>query len=112
MLVRMKNEIEGKVRADGVTMVDLFGDAVKAGDGVTMGHAVFPPGTVVPPAAHSGDEYSYVLSGKIKCQIGSQTFAAPAGSATFIPAGEEHSSINDGEDDAEVVWMLIEKNRI
>ncbi|MEA1962282.1 MAG: cupin domain-containing protein [Bacillota bacterium] len=31
------------------------------------------------------------------------------GSAGFIPAGEEHSSINDSDSDAEVVWMLIEK---
>ena len=90
-------------------MVDLFGGAVKAGEGVTVGYAVFPPGTVVPPAAHSGDEYSYVLSGNIKCKIGDQIVSAQEGSATFIPAGQEHSSINDSDSSTEVVWMLIEK---
>ncbi|MEA4900295.1 cupin domain-containing protein [Desulfitobacterium sp.] len=109
MLVRNKNKIDGKVRGDGVTMVDLFGGVVSAGEGVTMGHAIFPAGTVVPPAAHSGDEYSYVISGNIKCKIGDQIFSAQEGSATFIPAGEEHSSINDSDGNAEVVWMLIEQ---
>ncbi len=109
MIVRNINEIEGNVRADGVTMRDLFGDTVKAGEGVTMGHAIFPPDTVVPPAAHSGDEYSYVLSGNVKCKVGDQIFAMREGSASFIPAGEEHSSINDSNSNAEVVWMLIEK---
>lgn len=109
MLVRKINEIEGKVRGDGVTMRDLLGVAVKAGEGVTMGHAIFPPGTVVPPAAHSGDEYGYVVSGNIKCKIGDQIFSVEEGSATFIPAGEEHSTVNDSDSNAEVVWMLIEK---
>lgn len=109
MLVRNINEAEGKTRDDGVTMRDLFGGAVTAGEGVTMGHAIFPPGTVVPPAAHSGDEYSYVISGNIKCKVGDQIFSAKAGSATFIPAGEEHSTINDSDGNVEVVWMLIEK---
>ena len=40
MFVRNINELEGIVRDDGVTMRDLFGGAVKAGEGVTMGHAV------------------------------------------------------------------------
>lgn len=109
MIVRDKNEIEGNVRDDGVTMREFFGGAVNAGEGVTMGHAIFPPGTVVPPAAHSGDEYGYVLSGEIKCKIGDRVITAKEGCATFIPAGEEHSSINDSDRDVEVVWMLIEK---
>lgn len=110
MLVRNKNEIEAKVRDDGVTMRDLLGDPVNAGDGVTMGHAIFPPGTVVPPAAHSGNEYSYVIYGTIKCKIEDQIFLVQEGSATFIPAGEEHSTINDSDSNAEVVWMLVEQN--
>lgn len=109
MIIRNINEIEGAVRADGVAMRDLLGGTVKAGEGVTMGHAVFPTGTVVPPAAHSGDEYSYVLSGSIKCKVGDQVFSLKEGSASFIPAGEVHSSINDSDGDAEVIWMLIEK---
>jgi quercetin dioxygenase-like cupin family protein len=109
MLVRNINQIEGKVRGDGVTMRDLLGGAVHAGEGVTVGHAIFPPNTVVPPAAHSGDEYSYVISGNIKCKVGDKVFSVEKGSVTFIAAGEEHSTINDSDINAEVVWMLIEK---
>ncbi len=70
MLVRDKNAIPPVVRADGVAMTDLLGGEIPAGAGVTMGYAVFPPGTVVPPAAHTGDEYSFILSGTVKCEAG------------------------------------------
>lgn len=97
------------VRADGVAMTDLLGGEIPAGAGVTMGYAVFPPGTVVPPAAHTGDEYSFILSGTVKCEAGGVVHTASAGMATFIPAGETHSSFNDGAAEAALVWMLVEK---
>ena len=109
MLVRDKNAIPPVVRADGVAMTDLLGGEIPAGAGVTMGYAVFPPGTVVPPAAHTGDEYSFILSGTVKCEAGGVVHTASAGMATFIPAGETHSSFNDGAAEAALGWMLVEK---
>ena len=110
MIIREMDKIKANIRQDGVAMTDFFGAAVKAGEKVSMGHAVFPPGTVVPPAAHSGDEYSYILSGKIKSIIHGKTIELHGGTAGFIPAGEVHSSVNDSAVDAEVIWMLVEKD--
>lgn len=109
MQVRDMAKIEKNVRKDGVTMVDFFGERVPAGEKVSMGYAVFPAGTVVPPAAHTGDEYSYVISGHVKCKTQERTWEMGPKMAGFIPAGEEHSSVNDSKEEATLIWMLIEK---
>lgn len=109
MIVRKKNEVSVNVRADGVSMTDFFGGECPAGEKVTMGYAVFPPGTVVPPASHAADEYSYIISGRVKCESNGTLNEMCAGEASYIPAGEVHSSMNDSDEDATLVWMLIEK---
>lgn len=108
MIIRRKEEMSEKVRTDGVAMTDFFGDICPAGAGVSMGYAVFPPGTIVPPASHTGDEYSYIISGKVKCISNGVVQELEAGGAGFIPAGEVHESRNDSGEDACLVWMLIE----
>lgn len=110
MIVRNKTDIPVCVREDHVAMTDFFGKACPAGAKVSMGYAVFPPGTVVPPAAHTGDEYSYIISGCVKCESNGTVKEISAGSASFIPAGEVHKSMNDSQEDAALVWMLIEKD--
>ena len=56
MIIRRKEEMIERVREDGVKMTDFFGEVCPTDGRVSMGCAVFPPGTVVPPAAHTGDE--------------------------------------------------------
>jgi quercetin dioxygenase-like cupin family protein len=111
MIVSAYGDLPRKLRPDGVEMTDFFGAAkgLPGGKGVRMGFGVFPPGMEAPPATHEEDEYAYVVSGTIKAKIGGRVFAAKAGSATFIPAGEEHISFNDGTEECRVVWMLADK---
>ena len=109
MIVRTAAETPERTRADGVVMRDFFGDAVPAGPGVSMGHASFPPGCVVPPASHTGDEYAYVLKGCMTCESAGVVHRMHAGEASFIPAGEEHTSRNEPDEEAVVVWMLVER---
>ncbi len=109
MKVNPLAEMKTLVRDDGVAMTDFFGAQCAAGEGVSMGHAVFPPGTVVPPASHTGDEYSFILKGCARCRVGETVHTMHAGSAGFIPAGEVHESFNDTDEDCELIWMLIEK---
>ena len=109
MIVRKKEEVPVHVRADHVEMTDFFGEACQTDGKVSMGYAVFPPGTVVPPASHTGDEYSYIISGRVKCESNGEVHEMAAGDASFIPAGEMHKSMNDSGENATLVWMLIEK---
>ena len=93
------------IREDGVAMTTLFDK-----DNATMGHAVFPPGTVVPFAAHDADEYSYILSGEVKCKTEDGVVSTmTAGCSGFIPAGQSHSSFNESDADCVLVWMLVGK---
>ena len=108
MIVRKQGKVPEHVRQDGVTMRDFFGDACPAGSKVSMGYAVFPDGTVVPPAAHQADEYSYIISGKVKCESNGVIYELCAGEASYIPAGEVHKSMNDSGEEATLVWMLVE----
>ena len=109
MIIRKKETLSSNVRADKVVMTDFFGEVCTAGTDVSMGYAVFPPGTAVPPAAHEQDEYSYIISGKVKCESNGTAYEACAGEATFIPAGEIHKSMNDSDKEATLVWLLIGK---
>jgi mannose-6-phosphate isomerase-like protein (cupin superfamily) len=108
MIIHDFDKLPHLLRPDGIEMTDLFNNAQK-GAGVRMGYGVFPPGISVPPAVHREDEYAFILSGSIKAKIGNEIFEAKAGSATFIPAGEEHISINDGTEACRIVWLLVER---
>jgi quercetin dioxygenase-like cupin family protein len=94
-------------------MTDFFAAArgLAGGAGVHMGLGVFPPGMEAPPAVHSADEYGFVLSGVIKAKVNGKTFTAKAGSATFVPAGEEHISFNDSDEESRVVWLLVDTQK-
>ncbi|MGL5253614.1 MAG: cupin domain-containing protein [Brevinema sp.] len=98
-------------REDGVIMRNFFENISMDGPHVLMGHATFPPHTVVPFAAHDADEYAYVISGKAKCKTkDGKEIIMGEGAASFIRAGEVHSSYNDGDEPFTVVWLLV-KNR-
>ncbi|MEF9839549.1 MAG: cupin domain-containing protein [Lachnospiraceae bacterium] len=107
MKVKALETVGSIKRADGVVMSDFFGKA--EGNRVSMGHAVFPPGTVVPWASHSGDEYSYILEGCVKCESNQEICEMSEGMAGFIPSGQEHRSFNDSDEDCKLLWMLVEK---
>ncbi|MDR2631664.1 MAG: cupin domain-containing protein [Spirochaetaceae bacterium] len=104
MVIREFDKLPHVLRPDGVEMTEFF---TGAHAGVRMGYGVFPPGMAAPPATHREDEYAFVLSGTAKAKIGGRIFEAAAGSATFIPAGEEHLSFNDGAEECRVLWILV-----
>ncbi|MGL5721155.1 MAG: cupin domain-containing protein [Brevinema sp.] len=111
MEIRDNSNITPITREDGVVMRNFFDNISAEGPHVLMGHATFPPKTVVPFAAHDADEYAYIISGKAKCTTkdGKEIVLEP-GSASFIRAGEVHSSYNDGDEPFTVVWLLV-KNK-
>lgn len=96
------------LRPDGVAMTEFF--AAADGAKVTMGRAIFPAGTVVPWAAHEADEYAFILCGSVSCETEEDgVLSLGPGGASFIPAGQRHSSRNDGPGEAELIWALVEK---
>jgi quercetin dioxygenase-like cupin family protein len=95
----------------GVDLKQVFELDVNGKSKFKMGTVVFPPGARVPPegtGVHDGDEYSIVISGRIKTGSGGQENVIEAGQATLIPAGEEHWAENVGGADCHIIWVLLE----
>lgn len=109
MLVRDKNAIPPVVRADGVAMTDLLGGEIPAGAGVTMGYAVFPPGTRCPPPPHGRRILLHPL-GDGQVRAGGRGAHRVGGHGDLHPRpGRRTASFNDGAAEAALVWMLVEK---
>lgn len=105
------SDVKADNRTD-VVMKTLFGGNVDQDAKVTFGTVVFPPGARVPQAGvgtHDGDEYSIILKGSILSVSGGEEHRVSAGQATLIPAGEEHWSINDSNEDCEIIWVIVKQ---
>ena len=88
----------------------VFDEDITQKGTLTIGTASIPPGARVPvegEGRHEGDEYSILFKGTTKIVSGGQEYRMSAGEASFIPAGEAHWSLNDGDTDCELVWILV-----
>lgn len=109
MKVVTVKDIAADKRKD-VIMKTLFGTDVDATGKVTFGTVIVPPGARIPKSGngvHEGNEYSLILKGSILSGSGGKEYKLSSGQASFIPAGEEHWCRNDGEEDCEIVWVLV-----
>jgi len=89
----------------------LFELADVASKKVTLGKTMIAPGQRLPAegtTAHAEDEYGYIMKGNIYTYSGGVEQLVEAGSATFIPRGEEHWARNDGTEPVEVLWLFVE----
>lgn len=98
--------------AEGLSIVlkTLFDIDVTQKGRLTIGTAQIPPGVRVPAegeGVHDGDEYAILFKGSARIVSGGTEYRMSADQASFIPAGEAHWSINDGDTDCELVWILV-----
>lgn len=72
----------------------------------------FPPGAVAPPHSHPGEEFAYVLRGRLEYVVGGRRSILKTGDTLFIPAGTIHSARNVGPGPAtELATYFVEKGR-
>lgn len=77
---------------------------------VKVGHVVIHPGETVPLSGvskHEENEYSVIVKGSLVTEIEGKQYRVSAGQATFIPKGEEHTAVNDGQEDCELVFVMV-----
>jgi len=95
---------EGKVSTAGpsTTVFKLTGDQT---DGqITLIEQSTEPGVLIPPHVHQRfDEITYVLTGELTFELGSDVMRAPAGSVVFRPRGVRHAFWNSGDEPARVI---------
>lgn len=70
-------------------------------------HAVFPPGTFVPPHVHpTQDEFIYVLSGRYDLWLDGKESVATAGDLVRMPKGIPHGIFNKSGDTATSLFWV------
>ncbi len=77
---------------------------------VSMSVISLTPGERIPSvgeSCHDADEYSYIISGKIKTHCGGETTYEEGGSASLIPKGESHWCINEGDEPCILVCFMV-----
>ncbi|MBZ5201529.1 cupin domain-containing protein [Planomicrobium chinense] len=82
----------------------------QADSAVKVGHVTIYPGETVPltgVSKHEANEYSVIVKGSLVTEIDGKQYRVSAGQATFIPKGEEHIAVNDGEEACELVFVMV-----
>ncbi len=59
---------------------------------------------------HEGEEFGYVLEGKIAVALGNKHHLCKRGEAFYYPAGKPHSIINKGKGKARFLWISTPPN--
>lgn len=77
---------------------------------VKFGYVSVPVGERLPKEgtnAHEEQEYSYVLKGSLRGESGGEAYEISTGEASFIPAGEQHWCVNEGNEPVELIFALV-----
>ena len=59
---------------------------------------------------HEGEEFGFVVSGKIKVTVGKRSFIAKKGETFYYKADKKHSLENVSDDKATVLWISCPPN--
>ncbi len=59
---------------------------------------------------HEGEEFGYVLEGKIAIVLGNQRHGAKKGEAFYYPASKPHYIVNEGKSAAKFLWISTPPN--
>ncbi|MFD1205609.1 MULTISPECIES: cupin domain-containing protein [Sporosarcina] len=88
---------------------NLFHDQYPGAE-VKFGYVSVPPGERLPSEGttfHEEQEYSFIINGTLKGESGGVPYEITAGEASFIPAGEPHWSVNEGDEPVEIIFALV-----
>ena len=59
---------------------------------------------------HEGEEFGYVLEGKIAIELGKKHYLCKKGEAFYYPANKPHSILNKGKGKAKFLWVSTPPN--
>ena len=93
-------------QAGGVLM--FMARSAETGGAVTMWESTAAPGEGPPLHLHVGeDEILYMVDGRFRVRLDTETHDAPAGSFVFIPKGVPHTWQNAGDATARLLFIFI-----
>lgn len=56
--------------------------------------------------AHEGEECGYVVNGKIKLTVGSETYVLESGDSACYPSTIPHTWVNIADGETELIWII------
>lgn len=59
---------------------------------------------------HSGEEFGYLISGRVKLHLGEKVYQVKAGNSFYYPAKEKHWIENPGSRPAKFIWVSTPPN--
>lgn len=68
-------------------------------------HIVAPGGGSMGPMCHEGDEFGYVLQGRLELVIGESTHSLGPGDSFSFPSNLAHTYRNPGQETTRVIWI-------
>ena len=68
------------------------------------------PGAKCEDFPHEGEEFGYVLEGKICIELGKNLYACKKGEAFYYTADKSHSITNEGKSVAKFIWVSTPPN--
>lgn len=74
-------------------MSDLFSRRFFTGEKITMAFLTIKSGCAVPEHAHESEQFSYVVSGAMRFQIGGEEVTVRGGELVEIPSNVPHSAV-------------------
>ncbi len=86
----------------------------RGGHLIKVGKAIIEPGARIPDegnTVHDADEYSYIIKGSLKSGTNFDTTTIESGDFSFIPAGESHWCKNIQDENCELIWFLVKKQK-
>ena len=66
---------------------------------------VQPQQTLSEDKPHDGEEFGYVISGRIRLHLGDQIYVVKAGESFYYPANRNHYIENPGKKPAKFIWV-------
>ncbi len=64
-----------------------------------------PGGSTYPDNPHEGEEFGYVLAGKVKIHIGNSSYEAKKGEAFYFKPEKKHYITSIGKTKAQIIWV-------
>lgn len=81
----------GEVPVEQVT--PLFSRQFFTGEKITMAFLTLKEGCVVPTHSHESEQFSYIISGALKFNIGGEEVIVRGGEMVMIPSNVPHSAV-------------------
>lgn len=81
----------GEVPVEQVT--SLFSRQFFTGEKITMAFLTLKEGCVVPTHSHESEQFSYIISGALKFNIGGEEVIVRGGEMVMIPSNVPHSAV-------------------